>query len=124
MALHITFEGREYPLDLTELLTLSNLRKIKQWYGLELGGMISFQEAFRLGDPDAVACAIWMARRAAGDENVPEPQNMPDFSIIGFFNGLDEDVDAQAEDGDTPDPTEATSTPGSTETQTPSEPSS
>ena len=114
---HLKFENKDYIFD-PELLTVSSLRQIKGWYGIELGRYLSFISAFAQGDPEAALCAIWLCRKAAGEENVPEPNNMPDFKMGEFYDhfqaaGVDEDNPPTK--GDQP-------TPASTATRTRSEP--
>ncbi len=99
-----------------EDLTVERLRKIKEWYGPELGRYMTFIGSLRLLDPEAAVCAVWVARTAAGESNVPEPNQMPDFTLKGFL----EDAPAQAEETDPPTQPGAP-IPGSTETPTSSD---
>lgn len=110
----LTFEGKEYVFDAKRDLTVSALRQIKEWYGVELGRNMTFQAALLQQDPEAALCALWLARKAAGEENVPEPNRMPDFSVTELFEEGFEETE-----GKEPDPTtEVPPTPGSTETPT------
>lgn len=81
----LTFKNKSYSFDPNRDLTLRNLRLIKGWYGRELGSFTAFNAALGEGDPDALACVIWICRTKAGDSNVPEPQRMEDFSIVDDF---------------------------------------
>jgi len=113
---------REYQLDLEKELTVGRLRQIKAWFGPELGRYGSFFTAFSQLDPEAVLCAVWIARTAAGDKNVPVPNDMEDFAISDVFLGVvDEAPEPEKEAHPTPTP-EATSTPASTGTPTGSAP--
>jgi hypothetical protein len=97
-----------------EMLTQSRLSKIKEWMGPEIGRYNNFIEAFFEGDPDAAKCAVWVARRAAGEPNPPEPNQMEDFSLAQWIKpGETVEVETEAV------PTEGESqTPDTTETQT------
>jgi hypothetical protein len=77
----LKFKDREYRFDPQQQLTMGRLRQIKSWYGVELGRYLSFLQAFSQLDPDAVACAIWVCRKAEGESNVPEPTRMEDFAL-------------------------------------------
>lgn len=107
-------EDQSYAFDVT-MVTVEALTHIKQWYGKELGRYNDFIEAFFAGDPDAAKCAIWTARRAAGETNVPEPKQMDGSFTLNQW--LDTDGEPDAED-ENPNPTPATSpqTPASIET--------
>jgi hypothetical protein len=100
-----------------EMLTQSRLSQVKQWYGKELGRYNNFIEAFFEGDPDAAKCAVWVARKHAGEANPPEPNQMEDFSLAQWIKpGGTADVE-----GEDPNPTGATDpapTPDTTETPT------
>jgi hypothetical protein len=113
----LTVDEKKYPFDVT-MLTPEVLKHIKQWYGRELGRYNNFIEAFFEGDPDAAVCAIWVARRAAGETEVPEPKQMSGrFTMTQWLDAPDEPEDEESED---PNPSGATSpqTPASTETPT------
>ncbi len=116
----LAFAGNQYEFDPQRQLTLGRLRQIKQWYGPDLGRYLSFLRAFSELDPDAVACAIWICRRDAGEENVAEPNRMEDFSIGEALEGIDT-VDSGGDPDGPPaeeGTAEATSTPSSMETRT------
>lgn len=102
----------KYPFNYKDL-TVGRLRKIKEWYGPDMGRYLSFVGNLRLLDPDAAACAVWVARTVAGEANVPEPHQMPDFALAGFIEVPEEDSEAKADP-----PTEPSETPSSTETPT------
>jgi hypothetical protein len=117
---HLQFQGKEYVFD-ASLVTVSALRKFKAEFGLELGRYLSFISAFAQGDPEAALCGLWLARKAAGETNVPEPNDMPDFRMDEFYDFFQ----AAGE----PDPTregtdskEKDQTPASTGTPTSSAP--
>jgi hypothetical protein len=114
---HLKFDGKEYVFDPRELLTVSALRSIKGWYGVELGRYLAFIAAFAQGDPEAALCAIWLCRKAAGEDGVPEPNNMPDFRMGEFYDHFQ----AAGEDEDPPTKAEQP-TPVSTVIRTSSEP--
>lgn len=108
-----TIGDKEYIFDVMRDLTASRARQIKSWYGPELGRVQRFIVAMVEGDPDAWAAAIWCARKAAGEKNVPEPRNMEDFSI---FDLMSQDQDEDEEDTGTEDDEAVRPVP----TQTPS----
>ena len=113
-------EPREYVFDPQKLLTVSALRQIKEWYGIEIGRYLAFIQAFSQGDPEAALCALWLVRRAAGEVEVPEPNRMPDFSMGDFYHSFE----AAGESEEEADPLNTgEEIPSSTETPTPSEPS-
>jgi hypothetical protein len=106
-------DENEYAFDV-KMVTVEALTHIKAWYGKELGRYNNFIEAFFEGDPDAAKCAIWIARRAAGEQGVPEPKAMDGAFTLNQW--LDTpDVEDEVED---PNPAGATApqTPASTET--------
>ncbi len=105
----VLLDGNEYIFDPFRDLTVSTLRHIKQWYGPELGRLGPFVLAFGQGDPDAIACAVWVVRRKAG-ENPPEPSRAPDIEVGTFMADMEQLVE--------PDPTEEVPTPESTRTST------
>lgn len=113
----LTYNGKEYIFDPKEMLTVSALRQIKQWYGAELGRYMTFQGALLQQDPEAALCALWLARKAAGEQDVPEPNQMDDFSIGELFEKGFDTAEPKAD----PTPPAGASTPASTETQTSSE---
>lgn len=131
---HLKLDGKGYQFDPEELLGVKELRQIKQWFGPELGAYLTFQAKFTQGDPDAACCAAWLARRAAGEEGVPDPPNYPSFNLGPFFDKFEptgfvfvgdelkkiEEVEAE----ETADPTNTAPSPTgvSTETPTGSEP--
>lgn len=77
-----TYGGREYEFWPEKDLTVSRLRLIESWFP-ELDGYLTFIEAAAMGDPDALASVIWIARNKAGDTGVPEPrrERFPDFKV-------------------------------------------
>jgi hypothetical protein len=104
---HLKFEDKKYVFDPREHLTVGALRQIKHWYGAELGRYLSFISAFSQGDPEAALCALWLVRKAAGEENVPEPEQMPNFAMGDFYDffqaaGSEDPTQAQAADPATP----------------------
>ena len=115
----LSYDGHEYTFDAERDITVSGLRKIKEWYGPELGRNLSFQNALLQQDPEAVLCAVWLARRAAGEANIPEPNQMDDApmnDLIQFIQPGDvEDENPTGGEEQTPDSTE---TPTSSEPQT------
>ena len=114
---NLTYKSKTYQFDPNRDLTLRNLRQIKGWYGRELGSFTAFNDALGAGDPDALACVIWICRTKAGETNVRDPQNMEDFAIVDDFykefefvpdaeDPTTADASAQDQTGDTePTPT-------------------
>jgi hypothetical protein len=80
----LTVGEREYVFS-PEMLTQSRLSKIKEWFGPEIGRYNNFIAAFFEGDPDAAKCAVWVARKAAGEPSPPEPPQMEDFSLAQWI---------------------------------------
>lgn len=110
-------DEKTYTFDV-KMVTVEALTHVKQWYGKELGRYNSFIEAFFEGDPDAAKCAIWIARRAAGETNVPEPKQMDGSFTLNQWLDMSKIEDEVEED---PNPTGVTplpQTPASTETST------
>jgi hypothetical protein len=97
-----------------EMLTQSRLSQVKQWYGKELGRYNNFIEAFFEGDPDAAKCAVWVARKAAGEPSPPEPNQMEDFSLAQWIKPGETAVEDESE----ANPTELPPTLDTTETPT------
>ena len=115
-------EPRTYMFDPQKELTVSRLRQIKEWYGPEIGRYLAFIQAFAQGDPEAALAALWIVRMSAGEQGVPEPNQMPDFSMGDFYA---EFIPAGEEPEAEQDPTQPSApvpTTGSTETPTSSEP--
>ena len=75
-----TFQDQEYTFAPEQDIGISELRHIKRWFP-DLGDYQAFTTAASFGDPDAIACVIWVAQRKAG-ERVREPINFPDFSSV------------------------------------------
>jgi hypothetical protein len=106
---------KSYPFDV-QMVTVEALKHVKQWFGPELGRYNNFVSAFFDGDPDAALCAIWIARRAAGETDVPEPKQMNgDFTLNQW---LDTEEEPEVEDADSANPTGATPAPISESTPT------
>jgi hypothetical protein len=108
----LTVDDKKYTFDV-KMVTVEALTHIKAWYGKELGRYNNFIEAFFEGDPDAAKCAIWIARRAAGESNVPEPMAMDaNFTLNQWLDT------PEVEEEEDPNSSGATSpqTPASTET--------
>ncbi len=105
----LNYRSKSYNFDPNRDLTLRNLRAVKGWYGKELGTFTAFNEALGAGDPDALACVIWICRTKAGEQNVREPMNMEDFAIVDdFYKEFDFIPDAEDPtqgDESVPDPT-------------------
>jgi hypothetical protein len=81
------FNGEDLTFSPEQDIGISELRHIKAWFP-DLGDYQTFTMQASLGDPDAVACIIWIAQRKAGNKKVREPINFPDFSIgevVGSF---------------------------------------
>lgn len=96
------FGGKTYTFDAMRDLTASNVRHFKGWFGPDLGRVNPFVVALVQGDPDAWACAIWAARKAAGETNVPEPRNLPDFSVWELMADF-EDAESEEEGEGSPE---------------------
>ncbi len=92
----LVFNGRTYLFSPLSHLTLGPHRQIKQWFP-DLGTYRGFMAAFTAGDPDAIACALWLVRRAEGEMNVPEPNRMPaDTNIGAMFVEMNADASSRA----------------------------
>ncbi len=74
-----TFKGEELSFSPERDIGLTELRNIKGWFP-DLGDYQAFTIAASLGDPDALACLIWIAHRKAG-KKIKDPTNFPDFSV-------------------------------------------
>ena len=107
----VEIDGKQYVFDPGADLTVGGLRHFKSWYGEELGRYQRFLRAFAEGDPDAMACVVWVLKRKAG-ESTPEPQNMPDFGVGDFIDHWELEVDPEAVP--TPEGPTQDSTPTST----------
>jgi hypothetical protein len=111
----LTVDDQKYPFNM-KMVTAEALLHIKGWYGKELGRYNNFLEAFSEGDPDAAKCAIWIARRAAGEVEVPEPKKIDgSFSLTQWLDVEDD----EPEEAEAPNPTGATSPPTPVSTETP-----
>ena len=73
-------DDEEYTLDMDEDVKCSHLRQISKWYP-GLGTFASLYINLLRGDPDAVACAIWLVRSARGVNPNPNPRDLEDFSV-------------------------------------------
>jgi hypothetical protein len=83
-----TFQNKEYSFAPERDLGISELRHIKAWFGLPMGTYNGLTSAAVMGDPDALACIIWVAQHKAGVKNAREPMSLPDFSVgelVGSF---------------------------------------
>lgn len=109
-------DDKQYTFDV-KMVTVEALTHVKQWYGKELGRYNSFIEAFFEGDPDAAKCAIWIARRAAGETNVPEPKQMDGAFTLNQWLDMS-DVDEEVEGDPNPSGDTSPQTPASTEIST------
>lgn len=117
---------KRYVFEPETMLTLGVLRQIKAWYGNELGRYTNFIAAFSELDPEAILCALWICRKAAGEENVPEPNQMGDISLADCMDNeaAAEAITQAVKDADEPTerPTKGDQLiPASTETPTNSE---
>jgi hypothetical protein len=109
----LTVGEQEYTFK-PEMATVGALRQVKQWYGSELGRYNNFIAAFFEGDPDAAVCAVWMARKAAGESNPPEPSQMGDFALTSWIN-----LTSEKDEEEVPTEGEVTSPPTQDSTETP-----
>ena len=75
-----SFQGEEYTFAPERDIGISELRNIKGWFP-DLGDYQAFTAAASFGDPDALACLVWIAQRKAGAKRIKDPTNFPDFSI-------------------------------------------
>lgn len=114
---HLTVKGNRYTFDLEKELTLGRLRQIKAWFGPQLGRYGTFFRALAEMDPEAMLCVYWLARLSAGEANVPEPNQMEDFSLADW----DMETATPEEDPERPTEGEDAPTPGLTETPTTSD---
>ena len=81
-----THLGVELTFDPTTDIGLVELRTIKKWYG-PLGTYTSLTMAAALGDPEALACIIWIARRKAG-KPATDPARLANFSLGEFMGSF------------------------------------
>lgn len=71
-------------------LSVSTLRHIELWFK-DMDGYMPVSQRMALGDPDAIACLIWIAKRKNG-ESVREPRQSEDFAVGAFMDtGRDAD---------------------------------
>lgn len=112
---YLRYDGKTYAFDPKTQLTVGVLRQIKSWFGPELGRYVTFMAAFAEMDPEAVSCALWVASKAAGDTDVPEPNAMEDFAIGELIERFVPAGTPSEEEGE---PTTGAQTPTSTETPT------
>lgn len=108
MILRVVEKGQEkkYPLS-WEDITVGRLRQIKAWFP-ELGAYIRLVTAIQVLDPDAALCAVWIARKAAGEANPPDPNQMDDFPLNVFLETVplpEEDEEEAEADPTSPAPT-------------------
>lgn len=82
-----TYNGQELSFSTTRDIGINELRHIKNWYGSELGSYTGLTNLSAHGDPDALACVIWIAMRKAGLKP-REPMNMPDFAVGEFMGSF------------------------------------
>ena len=119
--MRIHWQDRDYEFDPPKDLTLSRLRLIKSWFP-GIGTYLRFVTSYGDGDPDALACVMWLIKTKAG-ESCPEPVSMTDFAAGDFWiaigAALAETVAAAAKEasGAGMDPTEGPSGPSSSETR-------
>src|SRR5581483_8410853 len=118
----INYKDRDYEFNAHRDLTLVRLRQCKHWFGPDYGKFLPFISLLGQGDADAWACAIWIARRKAGDKNIPEPANMdfPVGEIMADMVAVDDDdedptSESESEDEQTDD---SRSTPTDSDTST------
>ena len=109
--------GKDYELVMHDI-TASVLRQMKGWYGREYGSFLGFITLLAQGDVDALSCALWLARRKAG-ERVPQDPSMVEFNV-GDFEALTDDSETEdVEESEEVRPTERT--PDSERTSTSSD---
>lgn len=118
----LQFDGKEYEFNAHRDLTIVRLRQMKAWFGLELGRWSPFILALGQGDPDAVACVVWIVRTKAGEKNVPEPRLMMDFPVGTFMKELETEQDEEEDPTSQVDGVRDEQTTDSTLTPTSSEP--
>ena len=76
------FQGKEYSFAPERDVGISELRHIKQWFpGSGLGTYNGLTASTAMGDPDALACVVWVAMKKAGVKNLRDPKSLPDFSV-------------------------------------------
>jgi hypothetical protein len=91
-------DGAEYELYAREF-TVGILRHFKQWYGAAYGKYLVFIQLMFEGDCDAIACALWLAKRNAGEK--PKEPRLLDFSVSDFFTTQPaDDEDDEVEESD------------------------
>jgi hypothetical protein len=93
------FQNREYTFAPERDIGISELRHIKQWFpGSGLWTYNALTASTAMGDPDALACVVWIAMKKAGVKNLREPKALPDFSIVELMGSfLSENTDPAEE---------------------------
>ena len=101
----LRLDGEEYVLDLDADVYCSQLRQIAKWYP-QLGTFAGLYINLLRGDPDSVACAIWLARSKHGVNPNPSPRDIEDFSVgvVSAAPNLPDEFDEPSIG--VPDPTE------------------
>ena len=119
---NLKYDGRDYYYDPDKHLTVGRLRQIKQWFP-QLGTWNAFNQGFYQGDPDVLACIIWIVRNANDEKGVPEPNMIPDFSVGEFMDSFHDASVVEDEDpeGEPQPPAGGDQTPDSSGTSTSSE---
>ena len=107
----VTVDGVDSIYDPWVDLTLGRMRQIKQWYP-DIGTVRAFNTAFLNGDPDAMACVLWIIALKAvrpGQPNPPDPRQMADFQVGSVVASTNLTPDLQHDADPTPPAMEATS---------------
>ncbi len=120
--MRIEFEGKSYDYEPTRDLGVGEMRTIKGWYP-EIGRYTPFLAACSEGDPDALACLLWLLRSKAG-EHPREPQRGLSFNVGELWNAYVAGAIAAREGDDDEDPTAGDDTPEQTSDSTPTPTSS
>jgi hypothetical protein len=98
---NLPYKGEQYEFDADRDLTVRNLSFIKKLYGPDIGRYQLFILALGQGDPDAWACAMYLALKNANYKPLPKTPEFVDFSVGVVMEQAAEDVekdDSAAED--------------------------
>lgn len=115
-----TYNDKDYTLDVGRDFTFARMRQVKSWFP-QLGSVNQMVIGLVNGDPEAWACAVWCARKSAGEADVQEPNRMRDFNLWELM--ADEDIDEgdEEQEGDGEERPTSSPTHDSTMTSTSSE---
>jgi hypothetical protein len=82
---------------------VADLRRATGWRVLDLVRELSTQGTYP--EPDAIAAAVWLARRQAGERDLPYESVAQGVTVGSEYEAsFHSDVEAEEEDGGFPDP--------------------